>query len=190
MMDELRPEKLLHDWWGNKYAVQGGASYTWPYAVIQGKPIRTTVEMTAVRPWTYTHNLMYDKYSHDKLCLGFPFGANLLHYAAKLEVPLPWDCSYSGYASYMRQGIDPIEGQDSVGSSYLTNYGTQFEGFDELYNGTARWLQGKIINTSRIENSLRIGIFKHQRLFLSQSAEKTSGSKWENQIVFGWQLVY
>jgi len=185
MMDEFRPEKMLHDWWGNKYAYQGGVSYLMPFAIVENKPVRITAEMTAVRPWTYTHNLMYNKYSHDDFCLGFPYGANLLHYALKLETLLPWDCSYSGYASYMRQGID-----EQGSWNYLTNYGTAFEGFHSLYNGRARWLQGKIFNTYRLETSLRIGVIKHHQLFLSQMSEKQSESHWTNQIVFGWQLVY
>jgi len=187
MMDEFRPEKILHDWWGNKYAYQGGISYKLPVEIVEDKPLRATVEFTAVRPWTYTHYLMYDKYSQDNRCLGFPFGANLLHYAAKLEAPLPWDCSYSGYFSFMRQGVDPIEGQDSVGSNFLTNSN---QWISTSYHDTARWLQGKIINSFRIENSVRIGVIKHHRLFLSQMAEKKSDENWFNQIVFGWQLVY
>jgi hypothetical protein len=187
MMDEFRPEKMLHDWWGNKYAYQGGVSYQLPLEIVKDKPLQTTVEATAVRPWTYTHYLMYDKYTHDNRCLGFPYGANLLHYAARLEAPLPWDCSYSGYTSFMRQGVDPVEGQDSVGSSCLTNSDTWIE---TSYHDRARWLQGKIVNTYRIENSLRIGIMKHHRLFLSHMAEKQSDKDWSNQIVFGWQLVY
>ncbi len=188
MMDELRPEKLLHDWWGNKYAYQGGVSYKWPLALANNQQVRTTAEFTAVRPWTYTHNLMFDKYTHDNCCLGFPYGANLIHYAAKLEVPLPWACTYTGYASLMRQGVDPVEGQDSVGSNPLTNYSQWISG--DYYHDTARWLQGKIVNTYRIENSLRIGVLKHHRLFLSQAAGKKDKNQWENQIVFGWQLDY
>jgi hypothetical protein len=179
MMDEMRPERLLHNWWGNKYAYQGGISYKLPFELVKEQSPRLTVEMTAIRPWTYTHYLMYDKYTHDNHCLGFPFGANLLHYAAKLSMPLPWDCSYSGYVSYMRQG--------SYGSNFLTN---SDEYITDSYNDTANWLQGTITNTCRIENSLRIGILKHHRLFLSQAAEKQSGKPWDNQIVFGWQLVY
>jgi len=138
MMDEFRPEKLLHDWWGNKYAGQGGVSYLWPYQLAENKRIRTTFEATAVRPWTYTHNLMYDKYTQDNHCLGFPFGANLIHFAGRLDVPLPWDCSYTSYASFMRQGVSTIPGQDNVGYSYLTNYGTYFDTFNELYDSTAQ----------------------------------------------------
>ena len=155
MMDELRPEKLLHDWWGNKYAYQTGLSKQLPISLDGAKPVRLSAEFTAVRPWTYTHYLLYDKYTHDKKSLGFPYGANLLHYATRLEVPLPWDCSLSSYLSFMRQGKDPVEGEDSVGSSPLTNYDQYI---DESYDDTAQWLQGKIVNTWRIENSLRIGI--------------------------------
>lgn len=190
MMDEFRPEKLLRDWWGNKYAYQGGISYQLPVEIAKGKPIRSTVEFTAVRPWTYTHYLMYDKYSHDNRCLGFPFGANLLHYATKLETPLPWNCSLSSYASFMRQGIGTEDGRDIVGSSCLTNSGEEFNTFNQSYHGRARWLQGTIINTYRIENSLRIGIVKHHKIFLSQAAEKTNVTDWSNQFVLGWQLDY
>jgi len=74
-----------------------------------------------------------------------------------------------------------------VGSSALTNSGYEIV---DSYHDRARWLQGDIVNTYRIENSLRIGIIKHHHLFLSQAAEKASDSKWSNQIVFGWQLIY
>lgn len=187
MMDEMRPEKLLNHWWGNKYAIQSGISSKLPISFVKTQPMRFTVEFTAIRPWTYTHYLLYDKYTHENRCLGFPFGANLLHYAARVEVPLPRDCSYTGYVSYMRQGVDPVPGQDSVGSSPFTNYNQYI---DVNYQDTAYWLQGKIENTTRIENSFRIGIFRHHRLFLSQAAQKTDDKKWDNQIVFGWQLVY
>jgi len=69
-----------------------GISYKLPFEFIDNQPLRYTIEMTAIRPWTYTHYLMYDKYTQDNNCLGFPMGANLLHYATKIEVPLPWDC--------------------------------------------------------------------------------------------------
>jgi hypothetical protein len=189
MMDEFRPERILKKWWGNKYAYQGGISYKLPVSLIKNQPIRATIEMTAVRPWTYTHDLMYDKYSHDRRCLGFPFGANLLHYATRLDLPLPMDCSYSAYFSYMRQGIGPASGPASVGNNFLTNTSFIDDMFDS-YHYPATWLQGKIINTFRFENSLRIGILKHHKLFLAQSAEKKSKQRWTSQVVFGWQLVY
>jgi hypothetical protein len=187
MMDELRPEKLLHDWWGNKYAYQAGISYKLPFVTAENKPPSFTVEFTAVRPWTYTHYLMYDKYTQDKKNLGFPMGANLLHYAAKLEVPLPAKCSYSGYVSFMRQGVDPIPGQDSVGSNPQTNYSQYIH---NSYHDTAHWLQGKIVNSYRIENSIRINVLRHQHLFLSQAAGRQNNGKWDNQFVLGWQLDY
>lgn len=187
MMDEFRPEKLLHDWWGNKYAYQGGISYKLPVELLNENPLRATVEFTAVRPWTYTHGLLYDKYTHDKRNLGFPFGANLLHYAARLDVPLPWDCSFNTYFSYMRQGIDPVEGQDSVGSDPQTNYYTWI---NTTYHDSATWLQGKIVNTARLESSMRIGILRHHKLFLSHMAEKKSDKDWSGQITCGWMLDF
>jgi hypothetical protein len=189
MMDEFRPERLLKEWWGNKYAFQGGLSYKLPLEFVPDKPLRLTAEMTAIRPWTYTHDLMYDKYSHDNRCLGFPYGANLLHYATRLDIQLPMDCNFSGYLSYMRQGTGPATGPESVGDNFLTNTSFIDEQFDSYYY-PASWLQGDIVNTIRIENSIRIGIIKHHRLFLSQMSEKKSGVKWSNQVVFGWQLVY
>ncbi len=179
MMDEFRPEKTFHSWWGNKFAYQGGISHKFPLYRIDGIQPRLTVEFTAIRPWVYTHHLLYSKYSNDNRCLGFPHGANLLHYAAKLELPLPGYSSFSGYASYMRQGSD--------GSNFSIFVP---EAINTPYSDTATWLQGRITKTYTIENSFRIGILAHHKFLLGHQALKVDNDIWRNKFVLGWQFAF
>ncbi len=69
LIDELRYKELFTSWWGNKYALQSGISTSLPWGE---NPPCLSLEFTAVRPWTYTHYLDHDKYSHDRKAWAFP----------------------------------------------------------------------------------------------------------------------
>lgn len=187
MLDELIVDKIAGNWWGNKYAVQGGISYQLPLffatsqAAINTQPTRNpqiSMEFTAVRPWTYTHNLLYNKYSHDNRGLGYQYGSNLLNYAMQLKLPIAKLTECSAYYSYTRQG--------SLGNDYSLNYGSEI---DDLQSTTADWLQGEITDTWRVEHSFKIHPWAHQRFRLSHQVQKENSHSWKQTFSLAWQMI-
>jgi hypothetical protein len=187
MLDELIVDKIAGNWWGNKYGVQGGISYKLPLRTSTQQIVsdtqsvlhpQITMEFTAVRPWTYTHNLLYNKYSHDNRGLGYQYGSNLLNYAMQLKLPIDKLTECSAYYAYTRQG--------SLGNSYSLNYGSEIE---DLQSTTADWLQGTITDTWRVELSLKIHPWAHQRFRLSHQMQKVDSHAWKQTFSLAWQMI-
>ncbi len=138
ILDEFKKSEILGNWWGNKYAVQFGASFSFANYIK-----RFGVEITAVRPWLYTHYILENKFSHDGISLGFPDGSNLAQTAAEMEFSLRKNLSLVTHFSYTVQG--------SVGNSFSINYKTREK-------DTANWLEGSKTDTKK---SLQLLIGSH-----------------------------
>ncbi len=178
-LDEFSYGKLGTSWWGNKYALQGGARYELPFSLPQSSFPELGLELTAVRPFTYTHYLNHTMYSHDGRCLGYPKGSNLVDVSVSLI--LPWEdiLTWHSEASYTRQG--------SFGSAWNQNYLDIFPG-DSLHDGTAEWFQGSISETVGVKSSLLFDLFAHHRFLAGfMSAKKDT---WNSQVFAAWQFVY
>lgn len=178
-LDEFSYGKLNTDWWGNKYALQGGARYSLPFALAQSKQPDLTLELTAVRPFTYTHYLNHTMYSHDGRSLGYPKGSNLIDVTASFKLPFRDILHWQNEVSYTKQG--------SFGSDWRQNYHDVFPG-ESLHNGTAEWFQGTVTKTTELRCSLLIDLFAHHRLLAGFSAFKNSG--WNTKTFAAWQFVY
>ncbi len=174
IIDEMRYKEIFGSWWGNKYAIQTGAYYQVPG---RDKP-GFGFEITAVRPWIYTHFLPWTRYSHDGKALGYPKGSNLIDYTAELNYPLPFKSALNSKISYTRQG--------SEGNIFSLNY---IEEIPDIDNYQVQWLQGNISDTFEIKNMLKSNFFAHHRLMLGHSASYDR-KNWQHQLYAGWQLVY
>src|SRR5687767_15679558 len=74
-MDEffLKEIRQRRGWWANKQGWQFGAKYINAFGI---KGLRIQAEYNEVRPYTYTHGLPDQNYSHYGFALAHPLGAN------------------------------------------------------------------------------------------------------------------
>ncbi|MDD2228280.1 MAG: hypothetical protein PHY48_02585 [Candidatus Cloacimonetes bacterium] len=177
-LDEFSYNKLFTSWWGNKYAIQGGARYTLPSFIPCSAAPSVTLELTAVRPFTYTHYMNHTMYSHDGRSLGYPKGSNIVDVSCGILLPLPHSKILQTKVSYSKQG--------SYGSDWRQNYNDVFAGHSTT--GTAKWFEGTVTKRSSIDNTLLIDMFAHHRLLLGYSAEYQEN--WSSKLYAGWQLHY
>lgn len=138
MLDEFLLEEIRKQqgWWGNKFAFQTGFTL---YDILGLKNIFLKGELNVIRPFTYTHetknanNLGIQNYSHNRLPLAHPFGANLMEYILWAG----WDNQQwhvSATYSFMRQGRDSVN--TNLGSNIFLSYSTRTR------NYANRFLQG------------------------------------------------
>lgn len=171
--DEMSYDKLLGSWWGNKWALQSG--FAWQPA----EKSRIAIEITAVRPWTYTHYQNHTMYSHDGHPLGYSDGSNLVKGSLEVGLPLCEKLNWSGRASFMRQG--------SEGSSWQLNYQDYFTP-DNFHTAETKWFAGVRQDTFSWDHLLRIGPFAHHNFYLGHSYKDSALHK--HKLYVGWQAWY
>ena len=171
ILDELKKSEIFKDWWGNKYAFQIGNSYTFD----QEKEIILTLEFTALRPWIYTHKDLYNKFSHDRICLGFPEGSNLIQFAFEFNYRFRKNLSFNIYSSLTRQG--------SVGNNFSINY-------ENRPSDTAKWLEGKITDNLKISPVLTWQPLSHHKLKFGMNISQTDDNDMEKEFIISLQAIY
>ncbi|MCD4829943.1 MAG: hypothetical protein K8R90_10990 [Candidatus Cloacimonetes bacterium] len=171
-LDELRIAEIMGDWWGNKYAVQGGVVFCAP--TFAGGVPRLTLEGVAIRPWLYTHNSQLGSYTHEGEGLGYPLGANLIAYTAEANLPLPARLSLDAAVTFVQQG--------SVGYDPATNY-------DARPSNAAGWLEGDVTDTLYLKGAITwLPLAHHSVKLAATHTERDSGSQ-TNWFV-SWQTRY
>jgi hypothetical protein len=177
ILDELRKSEIFGDWWGNKYALQGGVSFSYAPGLLKrdNDKIRTTFELTAVRPWMYTHKGMITTFSHDGIGLGFPEGSNLLQAAGELIFPILPNLRFNQTVSFTKQG--------SVGNHFSINY-------NDRPSDTAKWLQGRKTDIWRGRSVLTWSLLAHHQLRLGMELYRENDNDWQKDLVFGYQVLY
>lgn len=174
-LDELSYGRLFSHWWGNKYAAQGGFRYAWS----SNPQAHIGLELTAVRPFTYTHYMNHTMFSHDGRSLGYPKGSNIVDIILLLSLPYKDICLWQSGLSYSKQG--------SYGSDWRINYKDYFPGAISD-NATAHWFEGEISKTTTWENSLLLDVFAHHRLLIGQKSSYVN--TWQTEYYAAWQLSY
>ena len=176
-MDELRKSEIFGDWWGNKYALQGGASFSYAEGLLAEKnePVRTTLEFTAVRPWMYTHQSMMTTFSHDGLGLGFPEGSNLIQTAGEISLPLVVSIKFHQFFSFTKQG--------SLGNDFSINY-------NDRPSDTAEWLEGEKRERLLSRSVLSWSMLAHHKVRLGLEMTRENGNEWQKNLIFGYQAMY
>ncbi len=177
VLDELIVDKIATDWWGNKYGLQGGVNYHLPQVFAKADAPQISAEITAIRPWTYTHKFSFTTYSHDSRCLGYQYGTNLVSYAGRWILPLDKWSDITGYYLLNRQGEDY--------NHYNYNYETEIENHD---TEMTHWLRNPV-NHYRIEHSLKIHPWAHQRFRITHKLLKDGDTGWENELSIAWQMM-
>ena len=104
----LKEIRAGNGWWANKQAWQLGAKYINAFGI---KGLKLQAEYNQVRPYTYTHGLVSQNYSHYGKPLAHPLGANF--------VELLGFVNYRKHKSeFSWQGMYTLVGMDSSGSKY------------------------------------------------------------------------
>ncbi|HQP33124.1 MAG TPA: hypothetical protein PLV29_03335, partial [Candidatus Cloacimonas sp.] len=180
LIDEFSSGKLFSDWWGNKYALQGGMRWNLPFALPESPSADITTELTAVRPFTYTHYLNHTMFSTDGRPLGYPKGSNLVDVSCLLRLPCKDIFLWQGGVSYCKQG--------SFGSDWRRNYHIDFPSAEAMDNGTATWFQGTKTETITLKSNILIDIFAHHRFLLG--LETSHIDNWQKTFYSAWQFIY
>ena len=171
ILDELRKNEIFEDWWGNKYALQMGNSYTFN----QQRNLMLSLEFTAIRPWLYTHYILHNKFSHDGIGLGFPEGSNLIQFAAEFNFDLRQNLNINLHSSFTRQG--------SVGNNFSINY-------NDRPSDKADWLEGDITNRLSICPVITWQPLAHHRLKIGLFTTRIDEEELENEIFISYQAIY
>ncbi len=179
-VDELTVFKMFSNWWGNKYAIQTGASLQLPsLAKTPGLVPRVGLEFTAIRPWTYTHYVNHAMYSHDQHPLGYPKGANLLDLSSELNFPLSRRMTWNSQASLTWQG--------SVGNDWRLNY-TDYYPAAVVNTAQADWLEGDVTFSCVWQNTLQVEVMGHHTLLLGHSSDFSGAPR--HKLFGNWQIHF
>lgn len=117
----LKEIRARRGWWANKQAWQLGAHYINAFGV---KGLKLQMEYNQVRPYTYTHGLVDQGYSHYGHPLAHPLGANFkewlgfVHYR-KNRFEISWQ------GMYVLMGKDSAGTRSNVGQNIFLSYNTR-----------------------------------------------------------------
>ncbi len=175
----LKEIRARRGWWGNKQAWQMGVKYVNAFGV---KGLKLQAEYNQVRPYTYTHGLVAQNYSHYGSPLAHPLGANFKEYLGFVNYrKKSWELS--GQLMYALLGRDSSTSTSNVGQNIFLSYNTRNAEFGN-YTG-----QG--IKTTLIQSQVKFTWFiipdMNMRLEIAyvQRSEKNSGNyQLENPFVF------
>ncbi|HCX59875.1 MAG TPA: hypothetical protein DG355_04360 [Candidatus Cloacimonas sp.] len=170
-LDEFSYSKFFTNWWGNKYALQTGINQAIPTGKI-------SLELSAVRPYTYAHFMNHTMYSHDGRPLGYPQGSNLLDISVEANLDILPFCELDTGFSWRKRG--------SAGSSWQDNYHEIFAG--QIDDAETTWFAGKQSNEIQLRSSLTIPILAHNRLLVGHDSLRRDA--WAHKLFAAWQFIY
>ncbi len=85
LLDEFNQDQLFAEnkgWWANKYGFQLGLKYIDVAGINQ---LDFQAELNAVRPFTYSHNLEGQNYTHYNQAIAHPLGSNFVEYLGRIS---------------------------------------------------------------------------------------------------------
>ena len=150
LIDEMRFSELGKQWWANKHAWQAGMRWSPNIATL---PFDFQAEFTAVRPWTYSHKTLTTNYTHNSICLGFPYGANSQTWYFKIGTALSRRLTLTSEYLILKKGVD--DSTHFWGGDATVSYELR----DEQYDHATKWLMGDIETTNQLKVAGRYEIF-------------------------------
>jgi len=147
MIDELTTSKIFDDYMHNKWIIQGGANFAYN---INKRPSSINIELTAARPWVYTHKSPETStYTHNARVLGFYPGPNTKLMTIEnywwINIRNRFKISYER----LKFGEEPAEDQLDeyhFGNNPNENYGLA----NPSYHDKTGWLIGDIKTTHTV----------------------------------------
>jgi hypothetical protein len=142
LLDELKVTEIGKRWWANKQGWQAGIH------ISPRIPTEFIVEWTGVRPWTYTHKVAVNTYTHNGECLGFYAGPNSQLWLVENR----WWLGRRLYGKIqyrrLKHGVDPLPSSDPgyypVGGDANQDYSQRNPDYDDK----TKWLMGDIKTTN------------------------------------------
>lgn len=117
----LKEIRARRGWWANKQAWQLGAKYINAFGI---KGLKLQAEYNQVRPYTYTHGLIDQNYSHYGKALAHPLGANFKEYLGFINYrKRNWEIGWQGM--YAIAGKDSTSGTSNMGQNIFLSYTTR-----------------------------------------------------------------
>jgi hypothetical protein len=114
----LKEIRARRGWWANKQAWQLGIKYINALGI---KGLKLQAEYNQVRPYTYTHGLVDQNYSHYGKPLAHPFGANFKEFLGFINFRRnSWELSWQGM--YAIVGKDSADARSNVGQNIFLSY--------------------------------------------------------------------
>jgi len=168
-LDEFSYSKIFSNWWGNKYALQGGIDH-------RHKAGSITLELSAVRPYTYAHFQNHSMYSHDGQPLGYRHGSNVLNLSLQNHLQIMPCLEWNMQAGFSYRG--------SEGTSWQDNYHEIFEGV--IDEAEVQWFAGEINREYSISNSLNIPLTRNHTLLAGHQGKYMD--EWQHRVFAAWQF--
>jgi hypothetical protein len=114
MLDEFFTTYIRQkdNWWGNKWALQGGLKYI---DVLGIKNMDLQLETNWIRPFTYSHTDTFANYTHYNQPIAHPSGSNIREGIAILT------CQPAPRWYLQAKGVFWLAGADPVGKNYGNN---------------------------------------------------------------------
>ena len=157
-IDDLSKATIFTSFWGNKYAAQLGYQK-------RIKKLILTNETTAVRPWMYTHKRLVNKFSNDKMPLGYPNGSNIIQNSTEVSYDFSKKLQVAAYYGIAKQG--------SEGNNFSINY-LQIH---DLAGAKCKWLNGDISLLQNIKLSADWTFLNYNRLHIALEYNKKDDEK-------------
>ena len=117
----LKEIRARNGWWANKQAWQFGAKYINAFGI---KGLKLQFEYNQVRPYTYTHGLVDQNYSHYGNALAHPLGANFKEVLGFINYRKN-KSEFSWQLMYARIGNDSADSKSNVGQNIFLSYNTR-----------------------------------------------------------------
>lgn len=178
--------KAHRGWWGNKQGWQFGAKYINAFKV---KGLSVQVEYNEVRPYTYSHGVIEQNYSHYGMALAHPFGANFKEYLGFLSLRKNnWELNWQGM--YAIIGKDSLNGKSNIGQNIFLSYTTRAMEFGN------RTTQG--VKTTLLQSNLKFTYYlipnMNMRLelgYIQRSESSASGYILQSPFIyFGFKTSF
>ncbi|MDD4805675.1 MAG: hypothetical protein PHO35_02670 [Candidatus Cloacimonetes bacterium] len=170
-LDEFSYGRFFSNWWGNKYALQGGVSLSSPAN-------ESTLELTAIRPYTYGHFQNHTMYSHDGRSLGYEQGANLFNLSLENSLKLRDYLDWTALLSFTYQG--------SEGADWRLNYHEVFA--EQIDDAQVKWFAGDLSRIYGVTNTLRFSLFAHHKILVGHRS--IYDDEWDHRAFCAWQFIY
>jgi len=174
LLDEFRLQYMRENtgWWANKYGIQTGIKYT---VARQGFGwLFVQAEMNRVRPYTYSHYLPLQSYTHYNQPLAHPLGSNFREYLLSIQYQPERFSKLFVRMDLMlaKRGLDSLNGKN-FGNDVRLNYNSRAGEFNQ------RMFQGYTAqNISNIQlmlsYMLRHNLFLDARLILRSEVHNKS----------------
>lgn len=118
LLKEIRARK---GWWANKQAWQLGIKYINAFGI---RGLKLQAEYNQVRPYTYTHGLVTQNYSHYGKALAHPMGANFIELLGFVNYR-KHRSEFSWQGMFARMGKDSSSITSNVGQNIFLSYNTR-----------------------------------------------------------------